>query len=106
MPKATRYMGGKFLNVDRVEKLTEAQRNTVIDHVTVESINGKDKPVAYLKDIEEGMPLGAENLEELISLTKTEEMDDWRGVKVEIYVDPSVKFEGRRVGGVRLRAGK
>ena len=32
-----------------------------------------------------------------------EDSDDWRGKPVEIYVDPSVMFAGRRVGGVRLR---
>lgn len=32
-----------------------------------------------------------------------EDSDDWRGKPVEVYVDPSVMFGGRRVGGVRVR---
>lgn len=104
--KASRYKGGKFLNVERVDALTEAQRITTIDHIEIEEINGKDKPVAHLKGIDEPMPLGAENLDMLTELARTEEMDDWRGLSVEIYVDPSVKMEGRRVGGVRFKAGK
>ena len=41
----------------------------------------------------------------------TEEMygddsDDWVGCKVELYKDPKIKFGGKLVGGVRVRAPK
>ena len=32
-----------------------------------------------------------------------EESDDWFGKPIELYVDPSVMFGGKRVGGVRVR---
>lgn len=32
-----------------------------------------------------------------------EESDDWTGKRIELYVDPSVMFGGKRVGGVRVR---
>src|SRR5271170_514654 len=31
------------------------------------------------------------------------ESDDWKGKSVTVYVDPSVSFQGRVVGGLRLR---
>lgn len=33
-----------------------------------------------------------------------DESDDWTGNQVEICVDPSVSFKGKRVGGLRLKA--
>lgn len=35
-----------------------------------------------------------------------EESDGWKGKPVEIYLDPSVMYGGKRVGGVRLRVPK
>jgi len=32
-----------------------------------------------------------------------DETDDWKGKKVTLYVDPNVSFQGRVVGGLRLR---
>jgi hypothetical protein len=32
-----------------------------------------------------------------------DESDNWRGKPVEVYVDPSVMYGGKRVGGLRLR---
>ena len=31
------------------------------------------------------------------------ESDDWKGKQVTVYVDPNVSFQGRVVGGLRLR---
>lgn len=33
-----------------------------------------------------------------------DESDNWIGQKIELYLDPSIMFGGKRVGGVRVRA--
>lgn len=35
-----------------------------------------------------------------------DESDDWKGKKVMVYVDPNVSFQGKVVGGLRLRPPK
>ena len=32
-----------------------------------------------------------------------DESDDWKGKQVTVYVDPNVSFQGKVVGGLRLR---
>ncbi len=32
-----------------------------------------------------------------------EESDDWTGKRIELFVDPTVQFGGKRIGGVRVR---
>lgn len=39
-----------------------------------------------------------------MSETYGDDSDFWHGKPVEVYVDPSVMFQGKRVGGLRLRA--
>lgn len=34
------------------------------------------------------------------------ESDDWKGKALVIYLDPSIKFAGKRVGGLRVKAAK
>ena len=38
-----------------------------------------------------------------IEMAYGEDTDDWKGHKVELYVDPTVMFGAKRVGGVRVR---
>lgn len=33
-----------------------------------------------------------------------DESDGWTGKQIEIYVDPNVKYAGKKVGGLRIRA--
>jgi hypothetical protein len=62
----------------------------------------RQRPVALFKEDNWALPLCKENLR-----TVTEafgyETDNWHGKIVEAFYDESVKFEGRLIGGVRLR---
>lgn len=104
MAKASKFKGGKFLNVEAVEAMTESERTGKIDHISVEGVGGREKLVAYIGDLDLGLPLNTENIDYLIEAFGTDETDDWRGRKVELFVDETVRFQGRKVGGVRLRA--
>lgn len=106
MTSARKFMGGKFLSSEDVKALSDDTRKTTVDHVSVEAVSGKEKIVMYLDGIEEGLPLNTENIEQCIELFGTEEFEDWHGHAIEVYHDPSIRFQGKKVGGVRLRAVK
>ena len=71
---------------------------------------GKDEApemrwVIYFKELPKGMVLNVTGIR-VLEATFGGETDDWRGKTVTLYVDPNVSFQGRVVGGLRLRPAK
>lgn len=105
MTKATRYLAGKYFTVEMVEGLSPAERVVAISHVAEEFIQGAEKLVLYFEGHDSGLPLNNTRIEQMIEIAGgKEETDHWRGIKVELHIDPTVRYGGRKVGGVALRA--
>ena len=66
----------------------------------------KESLVVYFKELEQGVVLCKESIRQLVELTGSEDTDSWTGKRVELFNDPTVKFEGKNVGGIRFRAAK
>jgi hypothetical protein len=101
--KATDVFPSTFLKKEDVGKgLT-----LTIETVSMEDVNtddGKEKKAVlhFVDGRAKPMILNRGNwsiLEEAYGV----DSDDWAGHPVEVYVDPSVMFGGKRVGGVRVR---
>lgn len=103
MPKASNYIGGRYLNVTRLREMKPDQCKVGIDHVEVKMIAGEEKLVMHLVDTELPLALGTEQIEQLIDITGTDDTDDWRGLVIQLYVDENVRFQGKRVGGIRIQ---
>lgn len=77
-----------------------------IDHVEMEEINndgGKEsKAVAHFQGDHKPMVLNSGNWDTLEE-EYGDDSDDWAGCKCEIYVDPDVRYGGKKVGGLRVR---
>lgn len=58
--------------------------------------------VIYFKEFEKGMVLNVTSIRVLESAFG-DDTDPWLGKRVLLYVDPSVSFQGRVVGGLRIR---
>ena len=43
-------------------------------------------------------------LETLEEITGSDDTDDYSNTGVEVYVDPNVKYQGKRCGGIKLRS--
>lgn len=78
-----------------------------IDSIEIEEVENEDgkesKPILYFQE-KESKPLilnktNAQTLEEEFG----KDSEDWRGHSIELYVDPSIKFGSRKIGGIRLR---
>lgn len=52
------------------------------------------------------MVLNSTNIKRLARACESNETDEWKGKKVELYVDPDVEFAGNVVGGLRIRTHK
>jgi hypothetical protein len=70
------------------------------------SVPGKPpalKPVLFFNESQKGLVLNMANGDVLFDMTGTDQPEEWIGVQVELYVDPTVSYAGNPIGGVRLR---
>lgn len=103
MPLASKFMGGKFLTKETVDSMTTKERTCIIDHIAVEAITGVEKLVLYTNSHDLGLPLNTTRIEQLIEMHGgVEDTDEWRGTKIVLGVDPNVRYQGKRVGGVTI----
>ena len=65
---------------------------------------GKEtKTVAYFVEDPRGLVLSTTHINQLGALFDTTETEELVGQKVELFVDPTVQFGSKRVGGIRFR---
>jgi hypothetical protein len=72
---------------------------------------GKDDDVEYkwimgFEEIDETLVLNVDKLDTMAEIFNSTNTDNWEGKKIVVYVDPNVKFGGKKVGGLRVRAPK
>jgi hypothetical protein len=67
---------------------------------------GKDtttRLVAYFEGLSKGLVLNTANCETLAEITGTDDPNEWKDVVLQLYVDPDVKYGGKKTGGIRIR---
>ena len=62
-----------------------------------------DANIAYFKEDIKPLVLNATNSKQVAKFAGSKFVEDWRGVMLELYIDPNVKMKGEVVGGVRIR---
>lgn len=80
-----------------------------IDKLCMENVAPQDKaeevkPVLYFRELVRGLVLNRGNGETLSGIFGSDDDGDWVGGRVIVYVDPSIMFAKKRVGGIRLKA--
>jgi hypothetical protein len=95
---------GSFLKID---DLQGREVKVTIDHVQVEEIKGdrgtEKKLVAHFVGKDKALVLNRVNSEAIAQIAGTDDYDNWIGVNVVLYGDPSVMYGGKRVGGLRIK---
>jgi hypothetical protein len=71
--------------------------------VVVPGGKSKDKLVLFFKGVSKGLVLNMSNGNTLYEMTGQEDPEEWIGTEVELFVDETVTYAGKRVGGIRLR---
>lgn len=98
-----KYRKSKWLKKEDVAGFDEEQRLTTIEAVLEEQVGDDIKPVIYFKGIEKGWVANMTGLEVLAEMSGSQDTEDFIGLRIEIYVDPDVRYGGKRVGGIKLR---
>ena len=82
-----------------------------ITNVVRANIGREDGPPEYkwlisFKEFEKPMVLNRTNIEAMFDACDAVDTDECIGHKLVVYVDPNISYQGKRVGGLRLRAVK
>ncbi len=72
-----------------------------IDRVTMEDLDGEQKPVLYFQGKQKGTVLNRTNATTLVA-KYGDETEAWQGKPVELFTAP-VSFQGLTVDGLRVR---
>ena len=100
---------GSFL---KQEDLQGKQPRVVIASVDMDDVKDSEtgktekKLVAHFVGKDKAMILNRTNCETLEAICGTDDYGSWGGHEVVLWIDPSVKFGGKTVGGLRLRAAR
>lgn len=98
---------GSFL---KQEDLQGKAIKAVVASVEAEEVKDTDsgklerKLVMHFAGKDKAMILNRTNCESLEEICGTDDYASWVGHAIVLYVDPSVMFGGKRVGGLRIRA--
>ncbi len=99
----TKYRKSKWLKKEDVDALSDEQRRTMVESIEEDQVGDDVKPVVFFTGIAKGWPINMTGLEVLAELTGSQDTEDFVGANVELYVDPGVRYSGKRVGGIKLR---
>jgi hypothetical protein len=101
------FSDGSFLRkADVAESPVWTITNVEERVVTAPGKEPKDKLVLFFDGTKKGLVLNMSNGDTLCELTGHEDPEEWIGQTVQLYVDDTVAYAGKRVGGVRLRKPK
>lgn len=65
--------------------------------------DGKKQIVLHFNEDERGLGLNKTNAEYMKEWTNSDDSDDWKGLKVELWVDTEVRFGGKKIPAIRIR---
>ena len=98
---------GSFLKQEDLQGKTP---RVVIASVEMEDVKDNDsgktekKLIAHFVGKDKALILNRTNCETLEDITGTDDYASWTGHAVVLWTDPTVKFGGKTVGGLRIRA--
>lgn len=95
----------KYLSeADFVEMSEFAATISATTNEKVQNASSKvDKTVVHFDENVKPMVLNVTNSKAITKVAKTPLVEKWKGVRIQLYFDPKVKFAGDTVGGVRVR---
>lgn len=100
MPRVSEMIQSKFL---RKEDFEEDQVCTIrtVKLEEMQSNSAETRWVLYFQEHPKGMVLNTTTIR-VLEAAFGDDSEMWVGKRVKVYVDPTVSFQGRIVGGLRL----
>ncbi len=95
----------RFLKkIDLGEELRLTIEDVREEDVALQGEPEKMRFVLYFEEIEKALILKWNIAKAVEAITDSRDMDSWAGHKIIVYHDPDVLYEGRAVGGLRVKA--
>jgi len=107
MPKISEMRESKFLKKEDVgagalvtiagcQQYNVAMEGAPAEHKWCLTFNEQEKPLV----------LNGTNTQMCAQICGSDDTDDWTGKRIVLYTDPNVSYQGKLVGGIRIRAPK
>ncbi len=74
----------------------------VEENVAMANQPARMKYVVFFKELQKGMVLNLTNFQRIVALSGVPDTDNWQGVQLTLFNDPTVDFGGKLVGGIRV----
>lgn len=75
-------------------------------NVAMQGAEPDERWTLSFREFDKSMVLNSTNGQTIAAITGSEESEDWIGHQIVLYVDPTISFGGKLVGGIRVRAPK
>lgn len=108
--KRSKAFPSKYMSQDDV---SEGPIRGTIEVVQPETVgrgdDAEEKAVLYLKGGQKGLVLNGTTWDQITEIAaergipEPDDSDNWVGLAIELYHDPSVRFGTKKVGGIRVR---
>lgn len=107
MPKTSDMRESKFLKQTDVGRGALGTVEKVVQmNVAKEGADPEMKWCLTFHEIEKPLVLNSTNIQLCEKIFGSDDTDDWKGKRIVLYTDPNVSFQGKLVGGIRVRAPK
>jgi len=107
MPKTSEMRESKFLKQSDVGRGALATIESCIQmNVAQEGADPSMKWCLTFSDIDKPLVLNSTNIQLCQKILGSDDTDEWIGKRIVLYTDPNVSYQGKLVGGIRVRAPK
>jgi|SRR6185436_6716156 len=107
MPKTSDMRESKFLKKEDVGRgALGTIASCVQKNVAKEGAEPEMKWCLTFQEIDKPLVLNATNVQLCEQICGSDDTDHWIGKRIVLYTDPNVSFQGKLIGGIRVRAPK
>lgn len=107
MPKTSEMRESKFMKKEDVGAGALMTIESVTPHnVAKEGAPPENKWCLVFAEAEKPLVLNSTNIQLCERIFGSDDTDDWVGKKIVLYTDPNVSYQGKVIGGIRVRAPK
>ncbi len=107
MPKVSDMRESKFLKKEDVGAGALLTVESIDQHnVAKDGADPEMKWCMSFTECEKPLVLNSTNIQLCQNVFGSDDTDDWVGKRIVLYSDPNVSYQGKLVGGIRVRAPK
>lgn len=107
MPKTSDMRESKFLKKEDVGRgVMVTITGCVQKNVAKEGVDPEHKWCLTFSELEKPLVLNATNVQLCEAILGSDDTDHWIGKRIVLYTDPNVSYQGKLIGGIRVRAPK